>query len=54
MQSRIGAIVYATADPRLGALDTFFYSRKLNGHTDIFRDQVRTMRDECARFYALF
>jgi tRNA(adenine34) deaminase len=29
MQSRVGAIVYGAADPRLGAVDTFFYRQEI-------------------------
>lgn len=49
LQSRIGAIVYATADPRLGALDTFFYRQEIERAYRYFPAiKSGIMRDECA------
>ncbi len=49
LQSRIGAIVYATADPRLGAVDTFFYRQEIERAYRYFPSiNSGIMRDECA------
>ena len=55
MQSRIGAIVYATADPRLGALDTFFYRQEIERAYGYFPAiKSGAMRDECAALLRSF
>jgi Cytosine/adenosine deaminases len=55
LQSRIDAIVYATADPRLGALDTFFYRQEIErayGYFPAIRSGI--MHDECGALLQSF
>jgi tRNA(adenine34) deaminase len=55
LQSRIDSIAYATADPRLGALDTFYYRQEIErayGYFPVITSG--TMRDESAALLRSF
>jgi tRNA(adenine34) deaminase len=55
MQSRIDSIVYAAADPRLGAVDTFFYRQEIErayGYYPSITSGV--LKDQCSDLLSSF
>jgi tRNA(adenine34) deaminase len=55
LQSRIDAVVYAAKDPRLGAVDSFFYRQELERAYRYFpRVESGVMQDECGRLLMSF
>jgi tRNA(adenine34) deaminase len=49
LQSRVDAIVYAAADPRLGALDTYYHRQEAERAYRYFpKGTSGVMKDECA------
>jgi tRNA(adenine34) deaminase len=55
LQSRIGSIVYAAADPRLGAVDTFFYRQEIErayGYYPSITSGI--MKDQCSALLGSF
>jgi tRNA(adenine34) deaminase len=55
LQSRIDAIVFATPDPRLGALDAFFYRQEIERAYRYFPVvKSGTMQGECAALLQSF
>ncbi len=55
LHSRIDAIVYATIDPRLGAIDTFFYRQEIERAYHYFPSiSSGVMKDECASLLSSF
>jgi tRNA(adenine34) deaminase len=55
LQSRIGTIVYASADPRLGAVDTFYYRQEIERAYGYFPSiQSGIMKDQCSDLLASF
>ena len=55
LQSRIGSIVYGAADPRLGAVDTFFYRQEIErayGYYPSIASGI--LGDQCSRLLASF
>jgi tRNA(adenine34) deaminase len=55
LQARIDAIVYAAPDPRLGAVDSFFYRQELSRAYRYFpRVTSGIMREECGLLLTSF
>jgi tRNA(adenine34) deaminase len=55
LQARVEAIVYAAPDPRLGALDTFYYRQELERAYHYFPIvKSGTMKEECGSLLSLF
>jgi tRNA(adenine34) deaminase len=55
LQARIEAIVYAAPDPRLGALDTFYYRQELERAYHYFPKVTSgTMKEECGSLLSSF
>jgi tRNA(adenine34) deaminase len=55
LQSRIDTIVYAAADPRLGAVDTFFYRQEIERAYGYFPAiQSGVMKDQCSDLLGSF
>jgi len=55
LQSRIASIIYAAADPRLGAVDTFFYRQEIErayGYYPSITSGV--MKDQCSDLLGSF
>ena len=55
LQSRIGSIVYAAADPRLGAVNTFFYRQEIErayGYYPSITSGI--MKDQCSALLGSF
>jgi tRNA(adenine34) deaminase len=55
LQARIGAVAYAVADPRLGAVDAFFYRQELERAYRYFPIITSgTMKEECGQLLRSF
>jgi tRNA(adenine34) deaminase len=55
LQARIDAIVYATPDPRCGAVDTFFHRQELERAYRYFpKVSSGIMQEECSRLLTSF
>jgi tRNA(adenine34) deaminase len=55
LQSRIGAIVYAAKDPRLGAVDTFFYRQEIERAYGFYPTITSgVMNDQCSKLLSSF
>jgi len=55
LQSRIETIVYAAADPRLGAVDTFFHRQEIERAYRYFPKVITgVMKDECTALLKSF
>jgi tRNA(adenine34) deaminase len=55
LQSRIGSIIYAARDPRLGAVDTYFYRQEIErayGYYPTITSGV--MNDQCSNLLSSF
>ena len=55
LQSRIGSIIYAAKDPRLGAVDTFFYRQEIErayGYYPSITSGI--MNDQCSKLLSSF
>jgi len=55
LQSRIGAIVYAAKDPRLGTVDTFFYRQEIERAYGFYPTITSgVMNDQCSKLLSSF
>jgi tRNA(adenine34) deaminase len=55
LQARIDSIVYGAADPRLGAVDTFFYRQEIERAYGYFPSITSgILRDQCANLLGSF
>lgn len=55
MQARVDEIVFGASDPRLGAIDAFFYRNELERSYRFFPKIVRgVMQEECGRLLTSF